>query len=89
VQRLGAALCLTRNDYSAASAAAALERLLKEPSFAERAGEVGLRLRDEDGLAQACDALEIVTLTHDAGNAIIAVWQRQPWRSQSGSWRNR
>jgi len=60
VERLGTGLCLARSAYSVAAAAAALERLLKDARFATRATEVGARLREEDGLTLACDAIQAV-----------------------------
>lgn len=60
VQRLGAGLCLRRTEYSGATAAAALKKLLEGPQFAKRAAEVGCKLREEDGLTVACDAVETV-----------------------------
>jgi UDP:flavonoid glycosyltransferase YjiC (YdhE family) len=62
VQRLGIGLYLSRNAYSAKSASAALERLLNDSSFAGRAAEVGSRLREEDGLTPACDAIESILI---------------------------
>ncbi len=60
VQRLGVGLSLRRSRYTAGNAAGALGRLLGDPQFAARAAEVAERLRDEDGLAGACDAIEEV-----------------------------
>jgi rhamnosyltransferase subunit B len=58
VERLGAGIHLPRNAYSASSAAAALERLFREPRFADRAAQIGTEIQDEDGLALACNATE-------------------------------
>jgi UDP:flavonoid glycosyltransferase YjiC (YdhE family) len=60
VRRLGTGLCLSRREYSAHTAAAALKRLLGDSHFAYRAAEVGARVRDEDGLALACNAIQSV-----------------------------
>ena len=60
VQRLGAGLCLPRTEYSEATAAAALKKLLEGSQFAKRAAELGSKLREEDGLTFACDAVEAV-----------------------------
>ncbi len=60
VERLGAGLHVPRGKYSASTAAAALERLLGDSRFAARAAEAGARLRQEDGLTAACDAIESV-----------------------------
>ena len=58
VERLGAGIHLPRREYSVDAATAALERLLREPSFSERAMRVGGQIRGEDGLTSACDAIE-------------------------------
>ena len=58
LERLGVALCVARSAYSADSAAAALRRLMTEPSFAARAAEAGARVQGEDALLLACDAIE-------------------------------
>jgi rhamnosyltransferase subunit B len=60
IERLGAGLCLARSAYSAESAAAALGQLLGDGRFAARAAEVGARIREEDALQGACDAIESV-----------------------------
>lgn len=60
VQRLGVGLCLSRREYSATTAAAALKRLLEGAHFAQRAAEAGSRQQEENGLALACDAVESV-----------------------------
>jgi UDP:flavonoid glycosyltransferase YjiC (YdhE family) len=58
VERLGAGLCLSRNIYSAKTAATVLNRLLTDLRFAARTAEVGARLRQECGSTMACDAIE-------------------------------
>jgi rhamnosyltransferase subunit B len=58
VERLGVGLWLPRSDYSAETAAGALGRLVGDSRFAERAAEVGAKVRGEDGLGLACDAVE-------------------------------
>jgi UDP:flavonoid glycosyltransferase YjiC (YdhE family) len=60
VERLGAGLCLSRNIYSAKTAATVLNRLLTDLRFGERTAEVEARLRQEGGLTLACDAIESV-----------------------------
>lgn len=57
VRRLGVARMLEKTRYGAATAAAALGRLLDDPAYAARAGEVGEQVRTEDGVATAVDAL--------------------------------
>jgi UDP:flavonoid glycosyltransferase YjiC (YdhE family) len=58
IERLGAGLCLARSAYTGGSAAAALERLLADARFAKRAAEAGAKLCEENGLTEACDAIE-------------------------------
>jgi UDP:flavonoid glycosyltransferase YjiC (YdhE family) len=58
MRRLGVAGVIRRQDYTAERAARRIRRLLGHPRFAKRAAEVGERLRRENGLARACDALE-------------------------------
>lgn len=58
LRRLGVARVISRRRYKPPRVAAELERLLGERSYADRAAEVGERLRREDGIAAACDALE-------------------------------
>jgi rhamnosyltransferase subunit B len=60
VHRLGTGLWLERTDYSAGTAVAALQRLLRDPLFASRALEVKAQLQKEDGLNGACDAIQTV-----------------------------
>jgi UDP:flavonoid glycosyltransferase YjiC (YdhE family) len=60
VEHLGAGLCLSRTTYSAETAAAALERLLRDARFAARAAEVGKQLQKENALTLSCDAIEAV-----------------------------
>jgi len=60
VERLGSGLHLPRSRYSVDTAVAALERLLGQPRFAQRALEVDHELQKEDGLNGACDAIESV-----------------------------
>ena len=58
VARLGIARTISRSRYDAARAAAELGRLLGDPRYAERAAEVGRRVRSEDGVRAACEAIE-------------------------------
>jgi len=60
VERLGMGLHVPRTRYSARTAAHALDRLLNDDRFAKRAAEVGKRIKAEDGLTGACDAIESV-----------------------------
>ncbi|MEO6461795.1 MAG: nucleotide disphospho-sugar-binding domain-containing protein, partial [Candidatus Eisenbacteria bacterium] len=57
ITRRGIGLTLERSHYDEPQVAAALARLLGEPSFAARAAEVGARVRAERGAAAAADAI--------------------------------
>ena len=56
--RLGVARTLDPRRYTTARAAAELRLLLDDPAYAQRATEVAERVRPEDGVGAACDALE-------------------------------
>ena len=58
VKRLGAGLAMARHEYRVDIAAAALDRLLREPQFAGRASEIAEQVRAQDEIGQACDAIE-------------------------------
>jgi UDP:flavonoid glycosyltransferase YjiC (YdhE family) len=58
LRRLGVARVLPRHRYRPQRAADELARLLAEPECAARAAAVGARVRAEDGVGAACDALE-------------------------------
>ncbi|MGA7241091.1 MAG: glycosyltransferase [Bryobacteraceae bacterium] len=58
LQRLGVARTIRRNRYSANSAAAELECLLKDVRYAKRAEELRRRVAQEDAVTAACDAVE-------------------------------
>jgi UDP:flavonoid glycosyltransferase YjiC (YdhE family) len=58
VKRIGAGLSISRDGYSGRAAARKLARLLDEPGFATNAEAIGRRLKGEDGLGGACDAIE-------------------------------
>ena len=57
-ERLGIARVISRRRYTAPRAAAELSRLLGDPNYARNAAAVADRLRHEDGVRTACDALE-------------------------------
>jgi rhamnosyltransferase subunit B len=63
VARLGIARTISRDRYTAARAVDELAHLLEDPSYAERAAEVGRRVGGEDGVRAACEALEGVLNT--------------------------
>ena len=56
--RLGVARTVPRVKYTPERAAAELKILLEQQSYAERARELGEKVRGEDGVKVACDALE-------------------------------
>jgi len=58
MERLGTALSLSRKRYTPARAARALQRLMGETHFQERAAFVQKEMQAEDGISSACNALE-------------------------------
>jgi len=54
---LGVARYVNRDRYNSAIAAAEIETLLADNSYAERAAELGIRVRSESGAVTACDLL--------------------------------
>jgi len=60
VQNLGVARTIYRNRYSARRAAENLRILLKDPSYSQCARQIGERVRSEDGVRAACDAIDEV-----------------------------
>ena len=58
VVRLGAGLTVRRRRYSAQTAAAALRKLIEEPSYARRSAAIAEQLRHEDGASAAASAIE-------------------------------
>jgi UDP:flavonoid glycosyltransferase YjiC (YdhE family) len=56
--RLGCSRTLARPDYKGERVAKELDRLLGMPDYADRADEIGRRLRGENGAATACDLIE-------------------------------
>jgi rhamnosyltransferase subunit B len=58
LQRLGGAEVLYPRQYTAPRAARRLGDLLGESEYARRAGEVAGLVRSEDGVGDACDAIE-------------------------------
>jgi len=57
---LGVAEMVASKDYSFKTAFAKLERVLRDPSYAENARKVSVRLLREDGTKTACDVIESV-----------------------------
>ena len=58
--RLGVSRTVYRNKYRAARVARELDRLLREPGYAQRAREVSAQLKQENGPARAADLIEQV-----------------------------
>jgi UDP:flavonoid glycosyltransferase YjiC (YdhE family) len=58
VTRLGIARTIARHRYTPDRAAAELRELLDDPAYSKRASAVRERVRQEDGVRAACDALE-------------------------------
>lgn len=57
IARSGAGLCLARKSWSVDSAAAALHRLISDPSFSTRAAMLARQMECDPGLPAACDAI--------------------------------
>jgi UDP:flavonoid glycosyltransferase YjiC (YdhE family) len=57
VVRLGVARTIARRHFTPARAVAELHRLLDDSAYTRRASEIGQRVRQEDGVRVACDAL--------------------------------
>jgi UDP:flavonoid glycosyltransferase YjiC (YdhE family) len=55
--RLGIARTISRSRYTSTRVAAELQRVLDDPTYAQRASMVGTQVRQEDGARVACDAL--------------------------------
>ena len=58
VERLGAGLSIARKKYSTDTAYVMLKRLLNEAHFADRAAALGRALTLQNGIKEACDAVE-------------------------------
>ena len=58
LKRLGMARTIGRERYHASRVAAELDRLLRDPAYPQQAAEVGSKIRAEDGVGSACDAIE-------------------------------
>jgi UDP:flavonoid glycosyltransferase YjiC (YdhE family) len=67
VARLGIARTIYPRRYSPTRVPEELRHLLDDPSYSQRASEVGRQIRQEDGVRAACDALE--ALLRDRPNA--------------------
>ena len=58
LERIGVARSLLRARYTAATAASHLKQLISNPAYLLRAAAIGQQVSQEDGLSNACDALE-------------------------------
>ena len=58
MRRLKVARIIQKSNFTPRRVAAKLQMLLENPIYAHRAQQVALRLRGEDGVKDACDALE-------------------------------
>jgi len=56
--RLGIARTIARNRYGTHRVSAELRLLLEDPAYSQRASEIATKVRQEDGVKAACDALE-------------------------------
>ncbi len=61
--RLGVARIIPRQRYSAGRVAEELRQLLDNPTYAQRASEIGQLVKREDGVGRACDAIETLLKT--------------------------
>ncbi|MEM8505886.1 MAG: glycosyltransferase [Cyanobacteria bacterium P01_D01_bin.1] len=58
VQRLGTSRTLSRQHFSVSRLTQELKALIELPSYAIKATEIGRRMKSENGVAKACDAIE-------------------------------
>ena len=60
IRRRGVGLSIKRQRYTADRAARQLDSLLRTPTYADRASAAAHRIRNQDGVSLACDAIERV-----------------------------
>jgi rhamnosyltransferase subunit B len=58
LKRLGVARSIPHQRFNSAIAAREIEPLLRDKAYADRPADIGVRVRAETGLANACDLLE-------------------------------
>lgn len=58
IERLGVGRTIMRKQYTAERAAVELKQLFDNPSYRERAADLGRRVQAEDGVRAACDAID-------------------------------
>ncbi|MFA6044369.1 MAG: nucleotide disphospho-sugar-binding domain-containing protein [Phycisphaerales bacterium] len=63
--RLGVSLTVRRSRLGVSRLVGALSRVLNEPAFAARAGELGPKVGEADGAAVAAEAIERAAISHD------------------------
>lgn len=73
LNRLGVARSIPRERYNATAAAREIAALLRDTSYADRAAEVGARVRAETGLTTACDLLEELLRKSNSGQVLQQV----------------
>jgi rhamnosyltransferase subunit B len=71
LSRLGVARGVPREKYNSALATREIQILLQDRRYADRAAEVGARVRRETGTANACDLLgRLLSKTHSEETAV-------------------
>jgi rhamnosyltransferase subunit B len=70
IERLGAGLHLPRNRYTVETAMAAIRRLLDNPQFSATAAGIASRMRAEDAVGSACDAIGSLLRSAPAGQPL-------------------
>lgn len=63
LQRLGVGTSLSRRRFTPARATSTLRRLLTDPHVAQACAAAKARMAQEDGVGEACDAVEIFART--------------------------
>jgi UDP:flavonoid glycosyltransferase YjiC (YdhE family) len=66
LSRLGIARTIDRHRYTSEHVAVELARLLDDPEFSRRAHDIGEKVRREDGVGAACQALEVLLTSSSA-----------------------
>ncbi len=73
--RLGIARTIVRSRYHPRRVAGELRILLEDPAYSQRAAEISTKVRQEDGVSAACDALESLI----ASPSIPGASRSRPW----------
>jgi rhamnosyltransferase subunit B len=69
--RLGVALSVARERYNSGIAAREIRTLLQDKRYAERAVEIGARVRSETATATACDLLSSLAQRSNSGTEVL------------------